>query len=694
MGKHSILDHPYSQKNALQTRRYFIIVIIIILFSMSFSIYAATLDEGPLMQQFFNRDDAFYYFKVAQNISEGYGITFDRIAPTNGFHPLWLVICIPLFSLARFNLILPFRLLLVLLGLLNVGTIWFVFCSLRQTISERAGIVGACIWAFSCSIQMLVSRMGLETGLTAFCISFLVYMTIKAEKAEKWEFKYYFGSSLAAVLVLLSRLDSIFLVIFIGIWLMFRKTRLQYLLMIDMVASALAVTLSFYLRLSLVGDGAYTMAFRPATFIMTLLAVTIHPLVYLFFGLYRHSADPRKKPFHNLIRLSLSTMAGSILIATAMYILLSIGYFQTFPRTIPFFECGISLLFILAGRRVLQLISPEITNHEGHRSLPFWLTRGVQGLTYFGLPCIILAVYMLGNKLYAGTITPVSGQIKHWWAILTYTIYGSTPSTLSAFLDQFLDIWTPLSQFIHHPIKERLTDTGISVSITIALFILISFLVVTVASKNRNTSTMNTTGFLVPLLAGSLTQFIFYDVYGYVSSKEWYWVSQMLFLVFLFAIISELFINMKSKGFMHVVVRASIDVACGILFINFAWTFASNTFYSTTSINPYQEEATFIENMTEPGTLVGLTGGGTVAYFIQDRTVINLDGLINSTEYFTALKENRVTTYLDGIGLDYVYGNVFMLTESIPYGEIFRERIKAINQTSSGTLFHYYPAMP
>jgi hypothetical protein len=46
-------------------------------------------------------DDSFYYFKVAQNVVDGYGSTFDRIHPTNGYHPLWLGVLLPVASLAR-----------------------------------------------------------------------------------------------------------------------------------------------------------------------------------------------------------------------------------------------------------------------------------------------------------------------------------------------------------------------------------------------------------------------------------------------------------------------------------------------------------------------------------------------------------------------------------------------------------------
>ncbi len=42
-------------------------------------------------------DDAFYYFGIARHWAAGAGSTFDGINPTNGYHPLWLWLCVPAF---------------------------------------------------------------------------------------------------------------------------------------------------------------------------------------------------------------------------------------------------------------------------------------------------------------------------------------------------------------------------------------------------------------------------------------------------------------------------------------------------------------------------------------------------------------------------------------------------------------------
>jgi hypothetical protein len=39
-------------------------------------------------------DDSFYYFKIAENISLGHGSAFSIGEPTNGYHPLWMIVLV------------------------------------------------------------------------------------------------------------------------------------------------------------------------------------------------------------------------------------------------------------------------------------------------------------------------------------------------------------------------------------------------------------------------------------------------------------------------------------------------------------------------------------------------------------------------------------------------------------------------
>src|SRR3990172_13312504 len=50
---------------------------------------------------------------------------------------------------------------------------------------------------------------------------------------------------------------------------------------------------------------------------------------------------------------------------------------------------------------------------------------------------------------------------------------------------------------------------------------------------------------------------------------------------------------------------------------------------------PYMEVLPYLEENAPPGSVIGMTGGGNVGYLIHDRTIVNMDGLINSNEYST-----------------------------------------------------------
>src|SRR5512141_2084317 len=148
---------------------------ILIVVVMSISLYAALSDAQNLSWRWFTRDDAYYYFKVAQNISEGHGSTFDGVNPTNGYHPLWMLICIPIFALARFDLILPLRILLLVMSGLSVATAILLYRLVGRVFTPGIGALATIYWVFSTDLLKRIYQQGLETGIAAFFIVLFVY---------------------------------------------------------------------------------------------------------------------------------------------------------------------------------------------------------------------------------------------------------------------------------------------------------------------------------------------------------------------------------------------------------------------------------------------------------------------------------------------------------------------------------------
>ena len=214
-------------------------------------IRAAMADPYAFPNHWFVRDDAYYYFKVAQNIAAGFGSTFDGINLTNGYHPLWMLICIPIFALANYDLILPLRILLVVIAVIQTATSIMLYRVVKTHISHATAILIAVFWSFNEYIHANYYKMGLETPIAAFSIVLMVYLLSQFEK--EWRSAHISRKriallALAAALAMFSRLDLVFLAVIIGIWVIFRGTPIRYFALFDLAILFLSITSAVILR--------------------------------------------------------------------------------------------------------------------------------------------------------------------------------------------------------------------------------------------------------------------------------------------------------------------------------------------------------------------------------------------------------------------------------------------------------------
>ena len=84
---------------------------------------------------------------------------------------------------------------------------------------------------------------------------------------------------------------------------------------------------------------------------------------------------------------------------------------------------------------------------------------------------------------------------------------------------------------------------------------------------------------------------------------------------------------------------------------------------------PLMEVIGYLEENTNPSDVIGMTGGGNVGYFIKDRTVINMDGLINSYDYFQSLKAGEAPVFLKNQGMTVIFANARLLVLPPYYGQ-------------------------
>lgn len=541
--------------------------------------YAAFAPANSLMN-WYTTDDAFYYFKTAQNIGLGHDISFDGISRTNGFHPLWMIICVPIFLLANINLMLPLRVVVLLAGCMNAVTVVLIFRMFQRNGAFFAGIIAALLWAFSISVHSFTVTLGMESTVNALTVALLIYQAsnLDIKKAEgNLHERDFLILGITAIFTFLSRIDNGFVIAAVLIWVLIKHW------------NSLAV--------------------------------------------------------------------GSESVKQA------------------------------------------------------WIRRFFIALR-IGMPVgIVLVVYLGFNQLYFGSSLPVSGQIKRWWGTLPNTVYGFPVDNYLVFLTHLItpqvnigpwflatEIPHAIARFFESVFQLPEGDKTIHRSFVLGIsLILAAFSAIIVGLNWKRTRHLIDRLYLIPFFIGCMAQITSYKSTTYIETLTWYWVGEMVLITLSAGVLSDgIFYWLEKKRVSIQIIRTGLIAFALVLIIPFLTYIYNFIPYSVDSKheNAYLNGARALEQYTEPGATIGTTGGGIVAYFINNRTIINLDGLINSPEYFQRMRRGKTTEYFDRIGLDYVYGNIYMITESDPYARMFADRVELIGTVEGASLFRYLPLNP
>jgi hypothetical protein len=660
---------------------------------LSIHLYAAFSDAYNFPNAWFTRDDAYYYFKVAQNITEGHGITFDGINLTNGYHPLWMIVCIPIFALARFDLILPLRVMLIVMACLNAATAVLIYRLVKNNLSHAVAILAASFWAFNFYIHTNVYEPGLETPLAAFAVVLFIYKLSQFEK--EWRAKpvtthQLVALAISAVIVMFSRLDLVFLAVIGGVWIIFRGKPIRFLLPLDMVIIFISMTASVALR---TGIAAYNSLFAASAVEAAFLALVFKTISLYLFGAYQH---PRANSIWKTIRQTTLALTASAVLITSLYLfLVQLGIGKDFPRSAFMIDWGISTLLILALRLAAHWFGdekikigaqPTTSLVEFKVNWKKWLTESIP---YYGILGGALSLYMLYNKIVFGVSSPVSGQIKRWWGTLGETVYDSPAPNWTSFLgisyQGVYDAWQPASGLFLWIVKSRFpqfADIAIMDDLYyISMFVVVLLALILLFANARRVLHVVSKTALLPLAAGCGIQILSYTTTAYGGAKEWYWISQMILVTLAGSMLLDLVLRPLQKFKNTAVILEFTSAILGIfLALNFGLHVVTIMPYNFFPADrPYMEVLPYLEENTPPGSVIGMTGGGNVGYFIHDRTIVNMDGLINSNDYFHALQNGKAPAYLYRHGVKIIFASPRLLTlppyngQFTPYLESYSE---------------------
>ncbi|HUF08876.1 MAG TPA: hypothetical protein VMO47_06115 [Rhodothermales bacterium] len=165
-------------------------------------------------------DDAYFYFQIALNIANGVGVTFNSVTPTNGFHPLWMAVCVIVFLLIGTQKLAAMR----VISLIQQGMFLYMLHLLRR-LSREVGIrywyAGIPFLAFG---FLATAMYGVEAFLNALTVVAALVLFVRARGSN--ELHDYAVLGLMLGLCFLARLDNVFFIGSLGLLGIIRVGRL------------------------------------------------------------------------------------------------------------------------------------------------------------------------------------------------------------------------------------------------------------------------------------------------------------------------------------------------------------------------------------------------------------------------------------------------------------------------------------
>ena len=154
-------------------------------------------------------DDALYYFVIAHNAVSLHSVSLDGTDPTNGFHPLWLVLMVPIFGGSALGGEAPIHWALTLCSLLDGLTIWLIAKVVMELVGrEKPGVLAAMLYAANPSV-ILQTTNGLETA-AALALQAALLMCYLRWLASANPQRWVLPVGLLGGLLLLARSDMVF----------------------------------------------------------------------------------------------------------------------------------------------------------------------------------------------------------------------------------------------------------------------------------------------------------------------------------------------------------------------------------------------------------------------------------------------------------------------------------------------------
>ena len=347
-----------------------------------------------------------------------------------------------------------------------------------------------------------------------------------------------------------------------------------------------------------------------------------------------------------------------------------LGMLETFSGSILFLVSLLWLLYLLLRNR---FSSTEQGSLIQWKALLPWVRTAVE---YFSPVMTVLVLYCGWNLIVFHTPMPVSGQIKQWWGTLGQTTYGSPLETWKDLQTYLFSGDSVFGYLMNLPLLQAIAAIGkkwYGEMLVWLLFAITGAGIWLLNRKNDSTEWTDELG-LLPFLAATMYRLVYFYISGYVHMRSWYWTVETFFgFLLLISLLWGIGFTANPSRWRKAFV-AGLILLWGIVMVT-GWVKNILRVYPNNQAARENRDYLVVPEMvaaaTHPGAVIGTPGGGSLSYFIQDRTILNLDGLMNSKEYFDALKRFDTREIMQTSKLEYVFGNENTLFKSSPYTRIF-----------------------
>ncbi len=151
-----------------------------------------------------------------------------------------------------------------------------------------------------------------------------------------------------------------------------------------------------------------------------------------------------------------------------------------------------------------------------------------------------------------------------------------------------------------------------------------------------------------------LTSLLLFSAYTFYLNAHWFYSRYFFPLSLFFVVITAFIINLLLQSFQKPAAKKSVFIVLVVLFIlpNVTRSGFKDFFLAHYNKEGYDKIGEWVNKEFPAGTVIGCVQTGAIGYFSDDKTVINLDGVVNK-EAYDAIQKKDLINYIKSKNIQY-----------------------------------------